>query len=348
VQKQAWADNVMPPVEHLQPGLWSVPVPIPDNPLRYVLVYVFELGDGPGGGGVGIVDAGWPTDDAWEALTTGLVTCGFDVADVKAVLVTHMHPDHFGLAGRVREASGAWVGMHAADSALLERRYDSVSDLIDTQRKVMAASGVPADELPELSEASMGIRQFMSSTKPDRALEDGTDLDLPGWNLRVVWTPGHSPGHVCFYETERRLLLSGDHVLPRITSNIAAHPQQRDNPLADFFDSLQKVKALDVGEVLPAHEYRFRNLGVRVDQLVEHHSERLAEIESVLRANPGSNTWEITLDLTWSRPWDQIPTYMRRAANGETLAHLKLLQMQDRVVMDGDSPARWYVPAENR
>jgi len=337
----------MPPVEKLGGGLWSVPVPIPNNPLRYVLVYVFELSDA-NGGGAAIVDAGWPTDDAWQALNSGLDECGFEVGDVRAVLVTHMHPDHFGLAGRVREASGAWVGMHRADSALLERRYDSVEDLIDTQRRVMAASGVPEGELPELSEASMGIRQFMSSTKPDRALEDDADLDLPGWNLRVVWTPGHSPGHICFYETERKLLLSGDHVLPRITPNIAAHPQQRDNPLADFFDSLQKVRALDVGEVLPAHEYRFRNLAARVDQLVGHHQERLDEIETVLRDKPGSNTWEITLGLSWSRPWDQIPGYMRRAANGETLAHLKLLQVQDRIVMDGDSPVRWYVASENR
>jgi glyoxylase-like metal-dependent hydrolase (beta-lactamase superfamily II) len=330
----------MPPVEKLEPGLWSVPVPIPNNPLRYVLVYVFELADGPNGG-VAIVDAGWPTDDAWEALTAGLDTCGFDVADVRAVLVTHMHPDHYGLAGRVREASGAWVGMHPADSALLERRYDSVDDLIDKQRQMMAASGVPADELPELSEASMGIRQFMSSVQPDVALEDGTDLDLPGWHLRVVWTPGHSPGHVCFYETERRLLLSGDHVLPRITSNISAHPQQRDSPLADFFDSLQKVQALDVGEVLPAHEYRFRGLAARVAQLTEHHGARLAEIEDALRVHPDSTTWDLTLALTWSRPWDQIPTYMRRAANGETLAHLLLLQAQSRVVAAGDAPTRW-------
>ena len=110
MQKQAWADNVMPPVEQLQPGLWSVPVPIPNNPLRYVLVYVFELDDGPNGGGIGIVDAGWPTDDAWEALTTGLVTCGFDVGDVRAVLVTHMHPDHFGLAGPcARRRARGWA-----------------------------------------------------------------------------------------------------------------------------------------------------------------------------------------------------------------------------------------------
>jgi len=104
----------MPPVERVGDGLWSIPVPIPNNPLRYVLVYAFELRDG-----VAIVDAGWDTADAWAALCGGLEHAGFAVGDVRAALITHIHPDHYGLAGRVRERSGAWVALHAADAALL-------------------------------------------------------------------------------------------------------------------------------------------------------------------------------------------------------------------------------------
>ncbi|MGH3951656.1 MAG: MBL fold metallo-hydrolase, partial [Pseudonocardiaceae bacterium] len=113
-QQQAWQQAVLPPVEQVRPGLWSIPVPIPDNPLRYVLVYAFELPDG-----VAIVDPGWDCDEAWHSLVTGLRTVGYDIAEVRAVLVTHLHPDHFGLVGRVRAASGAWVAMHRADAALL-------------------------------------------------------------------------------------------------------------------------------------------------------------------------------------------------------------------------------------
>src|SRR5919198_3212163 len=94
----------LPPVEQVRPGLWSIPVPIPNNPLRYVLVYAFETDRGPV-----IVDAGWNTDDAFDALCAGLTTVGASVADVRGVMVTHIHPDHYGLAGRVRETSGAWV-----------------------------------------------------------------------------------------------------------------------------------------------------------------------------------------------------------------------------------------------
>src|SRR3954468_16140175 len=94
------AFNPLPPVERVRPGLWSVPVPLPNNSLRYVFVYVFETDRGPY-----IVDAGWNTDDAYAALDAGLTTAGFGMAEVQGVLVTHIHPDHYGLAGRVREAS---------------------------------------------------------------------------------------------------------------------------------------------------------------------------------------------------------------------------------------------------
>src|SRR3954468_8788061 len=92
-----------PPVEAVRPGIWSIPVPLPNNSLRYVLVYAFETDRGPY-----IVDAGWNTHDAYSALTPGLGQLGASMSDVQGVLVTHIHPDHYGLAGRVREASGAW------------------------------------------------------------------------------------------------------------------------------------------------------------------------------------------------------------------------------------------------
>jgi len=103
--------NPLPPVERVRPGLWSVPVPLPMSSLRYVFVYVFETDRGPY-----IVDTGWNTDDAFAALSAGLKQVGSSIADVAGVLVTHIHPDHYGLAGRVREESGAWVGLHPADA----------------------------------------------------------------------------------------------------------------------------------------------------------------------------------------------------------------------------------------
>lgn len=338
-QKAAWDQQVLPPVEEVRGGLWSLPVPIPINPLRYVLVYAFELD----GGGVGLVDAGWDTDEAWAALTDGLAVMGAEAADVRAVAVTHIHPDHYGLAGRVREVSGAWVGLHPADAALLQERYVEVDRLIASMRGLLELSGVPPATLPDLTEASMQIRGFVSMARPDVLLEDAQSVEFPGWDLRAIWTPGHSPGHLCFYSEARRILLSGDHVLPRITPNISFHSQQVPNPLGDYLDSLAKVRALVPDEVLPAHEYRFAVLSSRLDEIERHHAARLAEIEAALGQSPGSSAWELATSLEWSRRWEELPAYMRRAANGETLAHLVLLERRGRVRREAGVPARFYL-----
>jgi glyoxylase-like metal-dependent hydrolase (beta-lactamase superfamily II) len=337
-QKEAWDRNVIPPVEKVRPGLWSVPVPIPNNPLRYVSVYMLELDNG-----VAIVDAGWPTDDAWDALNAGLAEAGGSMGDVRAVVVTHLHPDHYGLAGRVREASGAWIGLHPDDAKLLDARYHNTDDLLERMRELMAMSGVPEEKLPDLSQASMAIASTLNVAQPDVLIEDEQHIDLPGWDFRAVWTPGHSPGHICLYSDHHNLLLSGDHVLPRITPNISFHSQQFANPLGDYLESLAKVRALHPEEVLPAHEYRFSGLDERVDALLTHHADRLAEIEDLLRQNPGASCWDITLALPWSRPWDDIHDYMQRAANGETLAHLVLLERRGRVRREATVPARFYL-----
>ncbi|MFD0689464.1 MBL fold metallo-hydrolase [Actinomadura fibrosa] len=338
-QHRAWRERVLPPVERVRPGLWSIPVPLPDNPLRYVLVYGLEVPDG-----IVLVDAGWDTPEAWDALCGGLRTAGYAIGDVRAVLVTHLHPDHYGLAGRVREASGAWVALHPADARLLRARYRDFDGLIEAIRRQMALHGVPEEEAGPLADASRAILPLVRHTDPEHMLADGERVPIAGWNLRTVWTPGHSPGHVCFHEPDRRLLLSGDHVLPRITPAIGVHPQQRHNPLADFHDSLAKVRDLDAEEVLPAHEYRFAGLAERARALAEHHASRLDEIalEVAAAGAGGATAWDLARRLTWSRPWEEIQPFMRRTAMLETLAHLVMLESRGRVAaVDDAPPCRW-------
>ncbi|TKK88667.1 MBL fold metallo-hydrolase [Herbidospora galbida] len=323
-QHAAWLAGRLPEVERVRPGLWSIPVPLPNTPLRYVLVYALELP-----GGVALIDAGWDTEEAYAALTAGLKTAGYDVTDVRAVLVTHMHPDHYGLAGRVREDSGAWIGLHPADARLLRGRYDDPEDLSERELRLLLRSGIPEEKARELAGSSMAIRRLVSAGAPDRLIEDGTRLDLPGWDLTAIWTPGHSPGHLCF--AGEGLLFSGDHVLAKITPMVAFHPQSAPDPLADYLDALRAVGRLDVEEVLPAHEYRFPDLLGRVEYVISHHHDRLAEIERVVSGEPGLTCWQIATRLTWSRPWESIQGFQLRAANNETLAHLIYLEAKGRL-----------------
>jgi glyoxylase-like metal-dependent hydrolase (beta-lactamase superfamily II) len=225
---------------------------------------------------------------------------------------------------------------------MLESRYGNTDLLVENMHRLLVDSGVPEEKLPDLALASMAIKSMVTMAVPDVLFEDGKDIDLPGWPLRTIWTPGHSPGHVCFYSEDQRLLISGDHVLPRITPNISVHTQQPSNPLGDYLESLLKLQNLDTEEVLPAHEYRFSDLSSRLDEIISHHGDRLEEIEKVITDHPGSTAWDITLKLHWSRPWDEIEPFMQRSANGETLAHCVLLELHDRVRREGKEPARFY------
>jgi glyoxylase-like metal-dependent hydrolase (beta-lactamase superfamily II) len=255
-------------------------------------------------------------------------------------MVTHIHPDHYGLAGRIREASGAWISLHPADAELIHDRYDEPDDLLDRVAAALRRMGAPPEELAPLRNAAMPVLPLVDPVVPDVLLEDGAKPEVPGWDLTAIWTPGHSPGHLCFYESRRQLMLSGDHVLPRITPNIPYHPQAGANPLGDYLNSLDKLEPYQVQEVLPAHEYRFTDLPRRLEELRQHHRDRFGEVIAVLREGPQS-AWDIASRMKWSRRWDDIAGFMRRAAVGETVSHLRLLEIDGVVRVEDGEPALW-------
>jgi glyoxylase-like metal-dependent hydrolase (beta-lactamase superfamily II) len=312
----------VPPVEPVRDGLWSVPVVIPDNPLGYTLVYLFETPSGPV-----IVDNGWDDPRSWEALSRGVAETGHAVEDVYGVLLTHVHPDHHGLSARVRRESGAWIAMHPEDAWVVTRWRNAADAWLLEAASVMLSAGAPEDELASLPDLS-GLRTREGRPElpalPTRLFADGDVVDVPGWTVRAVWTPGHSPGHTCFVVDD--LLLAGDHVLPRISPHIGLYDEETDaDPLGDYLASLRKLRSLDVSEVLPAHVARFAPLAPRLDSLAAHHEERLSSIAVSLAAGP-LTTWDIAASMPWNRRWADIAPFMKRVALGEAVAHLRHLE----------------------
>ncbi|WP_456599404.1 MBL fold metallo-hydrolase [Blastococcus sp. SYSU DS0616] len=337
-QRSAWDDRAMPPVERLRGDLWSVPVPIPHNPLRYVNVYVLALD----GGGLGLVDTGWESEAGWSALTEGLASLGGSIEDVRGVLVTHLHFDHLGLAARVRQASGAWIAMHPADADAVRRlTATDAQAAVDDEVEFLVRLGAPRDEAVGDVGGAENLSGFTRMAVPDRLLEDGDRAAFPGWSLRAVHTPGHTPGHLCFAEERTGLFFSGDHVLPRISPNISSTRGGSPDPLRDYLGSLAAVRELDPSEVLPGHEWRFRGLADRADALTDHHERRLTELLTAIAEHPGATPWDLAAHLTWSRPWDQYARRMRIFAVTETDAHLRLLASRGLVVGDGGAVPTW-------
>jgi glyoxylase-like metal-dependent hydrolase (beta-lactamase superfamily II) len=171
---------------------------------------------------------------------------------------------------------------------------------------------------------------------------DGDRPDVPGWRLLAVHTPGHTPGHLCFVEERSGAVLTGDHVLPTISPNISRHPQAGPDPLGDYLASLERLRPRGDALVLPGHQRRFHGLAGRVDELLAHHEARLDEAQAVVAAG-ASTIWEVATRLRWSRPWAEITGIMRRAALGETAAHLTHLELRGRLEQAGVSPLRWVV-----
>lgn len=323
-------------------GLWSVPVPIPNNPLGHTLVYLLETDRGPV-----LVDAGWDDPATWDALTAGLRDAGSDVAEVYGVVLTHFHNDHSGLAERVRAASGAWVAMHSADAALVRDFHAAREGGADQDR--MRSWEYDLFHRAGASEAEIAAMRKLPRWSveppalPDRDLRDGDLADVPGRRLRVLHTPGHTPGHVCLSLEGEDRLFSGDHVLPRITPHIALHPYDGPDadPLGDFLASLDRVAAMSVRHVLPAHKYRFSGLAERIAAIAEHHEDRLSELIAAISGEPRT-LWELAQAIQWNRPWEEMSPFLHRMALGEAAAHVRRLERIGRVEgVPGAMPVRF-------
>jgi glyoxylase-like metal-dependent hydrolase (beta-lactamase superfamily II) len=332
-QQRAWRQDLLPPVEEVRPGLWSIPVTWPGSPLRYTLSYVISYRDG-----VALVDTGWPTDAAWTALVDGVGQSGHGIQDVRMLLVTHAHADHLGMAAQLREASGAVVAMHPAEAATLGEPTRP-----SPQRAAwLRARGAPRAEVTELLEhMSESSRQGRSLALPDVVIEHESRPLGRHTDIRAVWTPGHTPGHLCFYDGRHDVMLTGDHLLPRISPHIGVPPGSQGDSLGQYLRSLRELARYEPAEVLPAHEYRFAGLGARVAALLRHHQIRLAEIEHAVACTPGMSTWAVAESLTWSRGWQQTRGMTRLSAVSETLAHLLHLEIRGRVLNPGAGTDAW-------
>ena len=332
----------LPPTEAVRPGLWSIGVPFPDNPLGYTLVYLIESDRGPV-----LVDAGWDDDESWDALVEGFRTAGTDVSECYGVLVTHVHPDHHGLSGRVREASDAWVAMHERDAVTVERLSSAMEhddrhrepaqtlpDFTDELMAVLLDAGASEDELAAAPVPTVRrrARRFRPLAAPDRTVDDGARVDVPGWDIAAVWTPGHTPGHLCFHVPEHRCC-------SRATTCCRRSPRTSRSPGATAPATRSVTSSTRCRRWLastPTRSCPRTATGSATSRSASRRSPATITITSRTssRSSPTArqSLWQIAARLTWNRPWDQFPLGLRRSAVNETAAHLRYLTRRHRAV----------------
>lgn len=332
--------RVVPPIERVRMTVWTVPIVFPDSPIRHTFCYVIRGDDGQ----VVLIDPGFDSEEGWQQLERSLATAGASVRDVVGIVATHMHSDHLGMARRVVDETGAWVGMHPTEDAALAQWQNS-DRVFAEDRQWLDQLGVPAEVIEQLATDHEVVDYAQSLARMTLPLTDGTCLPLPGRQLVVVAAPGHTPGHICIVDHDERVLFSGDHILPRITPNVGLTSTGRNgHALTRYYESLERMKAWPDYEVLAAHEYRFVGLAERAEALIQHQHERSAEILGNLRESPGLTGWQLAARLTWARPWSQLEGINMRAALGEVDAHLDHLHrslMLHGVAVDDHGGQAW-------
>lgn len=305
----------------LFPGVHKIRVPLIGSPLGWVNSYVLRADDG-----FVLVDCGWDTPDALDALRRGLDELGIPIEALRTLIVTHNHPDHYGLAGRLVQLARCGLIMHRLDAIHIESRYADIFGLESEMESWLRVHGVPKDQLSTFVKASESILDRVNIAMPDQEVNGGERIAAGPLEWEIVWTPGHSAGHICLYERTRKAFLSGDHILNPITPNVGLHAESMGNPLADYLSSLREVRDYDVELVLPAHGDEFHGFRERIDELLGHHDDRFDEIRAILANGPRS-AYEVAGGMRWRAEgrWEEFPAFQRRMATTEALAHLELL-----------------------
>ena len=292
------------------------------DPLGFVNVYLIKTS-----AGCLLVDTGWNTEEAYQALLKGLAQAGAALQDLRILFITHTHPDHFGLAGRLQQVTQAQVLLHASESDWIEQQHAFGERFLADGANWLVQNGFPPPDLAILRRDLPNLARSQTRARVDRPITDGEQVRLGEFELEAIWTPGHAPGHLCLYDRQRQILFSGDHVLPNITPNIGFSMTPGSNPLADYLASLKKVAALPARLVLPSHGQAFSDLPKRVQQIEQHHEVRLGLMLAALQAGD-KNAYQVAAAVPWTDSAisvTELDAVSKFFALAETSAHLELL-----------------------
>ena len=319
--------------EEILKNIYRIPVALPNSPLKELNSYLIRdpvrsL----------LIDTGFRLPACKEALLAGLEEVGTDPGSVDFFL-THMHADHSGLSTEI-VGDGQRILIGEYDGKLMEKLPVPGENWIDRRvwsREKDLLAGMPPEIIDNMETLNPAVMFAPLGGARYTFVKDGDILDVGGYTLRCVHTPGHSPGHMCLWDSENEVLFAGDHVLFDITPNITAWPAVEDS-LGDYLDSLRAIREYPVKLALPGHR-KTGGFHARVDELLEHHKKRLAEVEHILQTSPGLTSYEIAGMMRWkirAANWDEFPASQKIFAVGECLSHLNYLRLRGLAAQETD------------
>jgi glyoxylase-like metal-dependent hydrolase (beta-lactamase superfamily II) len=303
-------------IEEVFPNLFRVEVPLPGNPLRAINSYVVKAERRSL-----IIDTGMNRDECMSAVHSALKELNVNLGETD-FFITHLHSDHLGLVSKLATDTSI-VYFNRKDAEFLRCAGEHPSGLIRFARM----NGFPENELLEALEKHPGYRYSARGPIEFTILKEGDTINVGDYLFECVETPGHTGGHMCLYEPDRKIFVAGDHILEDITPNISLW-SDKGNPLEEYLASLDKVYNFDVGVVLPGHRRIFRDFRKRVRELKKHHQKRADEVVNILKKGR-KNAYQIAAEMEWDMDygsWELFPATQKWFAVGEAISHLRYLE----------------------
>ena len=282
---------------------------------------------------VTLVDPGMVWGDSVEIVEQLLAEAGLRLTHVGRIVVTHGHPDHFGLAGRLARRSGARILCGREERRKLLSAYDA-----PRFQNLLRNLGVP-EEVRESFPDAYAVMRGLIDTPDNSAIEvvdDGDELSLGGRSLEAHVTPGHATGHLSMFERDSNVLFSGDHLLPRITPNPVLEPDDtadgRRQSLVEYLDSLDRFVKLDPAVVLPGHGPAFHDVATLVATMRDHHERRASEVLGLVGSLGAPTAYELSLAM-----FPSLEGFGVMLGLSEAVGHIDLLINEGLVVAEVDA-----------
>ena len=309
----------IPQPRSLGHGFHAVSVPLPFRSPAWVNCYLIE------GDRLTLIDCGVDWSEGLEALESGIRQVGFDPSAIDRLIVTHLHPDHVGMAPRVSELWDCDIVMHQRSVDRIPRYNDTAAFAASMQRLAMR-HGVPDAHRSGFTDVATRAPFMPLMRDPDEVVAHGDRIMLDESRyLEVLHTPGHEASHICMRDSLTGILFSGDHVLPRITPVIMVDDEGTD-VLGQYLGSLAQLIEMDIGLTYPAHGGIVEQGARRAEQISLHHDRRLSGMLDVVTLAPRT-AWDVMVESY--RP--NLNSTEQRLALRETVAHLEHLRTRSQV-----------------